>query len=124
MLRSFLLLSICILLFSCSGSNDSPEAKPIKFDRVKWDAKTDGKYTYRNQMIYDLLNNHSWKGLSTDSLYRKLGWPDEREGAELFYLYDSKPFLGGLATTIETFVIELSADSTVKEARLNDGGWD
>ncbi len=45
-------------------------------------------------------------------------------GAELFYIYDSKPFLGGLATTIETLVIELSADSTVKDARLNDGGWD
>lgn len=124
MLLHIATIFILISLVSCTSRQDAPATSAIKFEKSKWDLKVDGKYAYRNQMIYDLLHHHQWAGMTKDSLFRKLGQPDEREGTQLFYHYDSKPFLGGLGTSIETLVIELKSDSTVKEARLNDSGWD
>jgi hypothetical protein len=116
---------IVVLLFcSACGNKQSTEQPDIKFDRMKWNTRKDGQYLYRKQMVNDLLNNYQWEGVKKDSVIQMLGQADGIEEGSLIYNYEKKPFLGGLGTIIEAAVFELAADSTVKVARLNDGGWD
>ena len=113
-----------VLLFCSACGKQSPQQPDIKFEKTKWSLKTEGHYTYRKQMVNDLLSNYEWYGVRKDSVIEMLGSPDNMEEGNLMYDYESKPFLGGLGTTIEAIVFELAPDSTVKVARLNDGGWD
>lgn len=125
-------LLLVLLLFSSACSNkdeqagkDQPTEGPdINFDKIKWNAKNDGAYTYRKQMVNDILNNYQWAGVKKDSVIQMLGEPDAFEEGNLRYDYEKKPFLGGFGTKIEAVVFELAPDSTVKVARFNDGGWD
>lgn len=119
------LLLILLLFCSSCGNKDEQAATPdIQFDKTKWSAKNNGSYTYRKQMVNDLLSNYQWADVKKDSVVQMLGQPDVIEEGSLMYDYEKKPFLGGLGTTIEAVVFELTPDSTVKTARLNDGGWD
>ena len=86
--------------------------------------KENGNYLYRQQMVSDVLNNYEWAGKKQDSIIQMLGEPDSFEEGNLMYDYAKKPFLGGLSTKIEAIVFELAPDSTIKLARLNEGGWD
>src|SRR5688500_14377372 len=114
-----------VFLLCCSACRDKSPAQPdIKFDKTKWNLKNDRNYTYRKQMVNDLLNNYRWAGLKKDSVIQMLGQPDDIEEGNLMYDYKEKSFLGGVGTIIEAVVFELAPDSTVKAARLNDGGWD
>jgi hypothetical protein len=125
-------LLLVVLLFgsACNdkdgqaGKGQSTKQPDIKFDRTKWNVKNNGNYTYRKQMVNDLLDNYQWAGVKKDSVIQMLGQPDGIEEGNLIYDYEKKPFLGGLGTIIEAVVFELEPDSTVKVARLNDGGWD
>ncbi|HEY0677619.1 MAG TPA: hypothetical protein VGD17_05000 [Chitinophagaceae bacterium] len=129
-LASRVTILILVISFFCASCNSDgqtgklAEQKEIGFEKTKWSIKKDGQYTYRKQMITDLLNNYKWPGMKKDSLLQMLGQPDGIEQNLLMYDYERKPFLGGLGTTVEAIVFELAADSTVKVARLNDGGWD
>jgi hypothetical protein len=121
-----LLLALVLFCSACSSSSDqaSKDQPEIPFDKTKWNENKDGQYTYRKQMITDLLTNHKWEGMQKDSVIQILGAPYSREEGLLMYDYEKTPFLGGLGTRMEALVFELNADSTIKTARLNDGGWD
>ena len=119
-----LLLVLLLFCSACGNKDDHAGKDHIKFDKTKWNEKNDGNYTYRKQMVNDLLNNYQWVGVKQDSVIHMLGQPDYIEEGYLIYNYEKKLFLGGLGTTIEAVVFELARDSTVKVARLNDGGWD
>ena len=119
-------LVLMLLLFcsSCNGRGEKISGLDMQFDRLKWDAKKDHQYTFRKHMIHDLLKNYQWGGIKKDSVIIMLGQPDDIDGGNLMYSYDRRPVLGGLGTTIEAIVFELAPDSTVRIARLSDGGWD
>ena len=111
---------LMLLLFCSACSNKDEASKPdIKFERTKWDIKDDANYTYRKQMVNDLLNNYNWPGVKKDSVLKMLGKPDEIE-EDIFMLYDyEQKHLGSFPLSTKSLVFELSADSTVKLARKN-----
>ena len=43
-------------------------------------------YLYRNEMLKDLISNHSLKGLKKDELIDLLGQPDRIDSGYLFYM--------------------------------------
>lgn len=121
-----LLIALLVFCPACGGTNNQADINQpeIPFDKTKWNERKDGKYACRKQMITDILTNYKWEGKPKDSVIQMLGEPDSREEGLLMYDYEKKPFLGGLGTTIQAVVFELKPDSTIKLARLNDGGWD
>ena len=74
-------------------------------------------YTYRKQMVNDLLTNYKWAGITKDSVIKLLGEPDEIED-NTFMIYDfhQSPF-GFEPFSSKSLIIELTPDSTVKLAR-------
>ena len=113
-----LFLLLLLICSACSNKNDAPKPD-IKFERTKWDIKIDDGYTYRKQMINDLLNNYKWPGVKKDSVIKMLGEPDEMED-NIFMLYNyNQNHLGFFPLSTKQLVIELTADSTVKLAREN-----
>jgi hypothetical protein len=113
-----LLLLLLLFCSACSSHNEAPKPD-IKFERAKWDIKEDGRYTYRKQMLNDLLNNYKWPGVKKDSVIKLLGEPDEIED-NIFMLYNvNQNGFGFFPLSTKELVIELTADSTVKLARMN-----
>jgi len=111
-------LFLLLLLFCPACSNKNDTSKPdIKFDKSKWNMKDDDGYTYRKQMIHDLLNNYKWPGVKKDSVVKLLGEPNEIED-DTFMIYNHN-HSGFSPLSSKQLVIELASDSTVKLARDN-----
>ena len=109
----FLLLLFCS---ACSNKDDSSKTD-IKFERTKWNIKDDGIYSYRKQMVNDLLTNYKWAGITKDSVIKLLGEPDEIEdNIFMIYNFNQNPF-GFSPFSAKQLIIELTPDSTVKLAR-------
>jgi hypothetical protein len=111
-----------LLLLSCSACSNKHEAsKPdIKFERTKWDTKDNLDYTYRKQMVNDLLINYKWPGVKKDSVIKLLGEPDViEEDIFMLYHYEQKHLFGSFPLSTQALVIQLDTDSTVKLARTN-----
>jgi hypothetical protein len=113
-------LFILLLLFCSACSNKGKESKPdITFERTKWDTKDELNYTYRKQMINDLLKNYKWPGIKKDSVLKLLGAPDDiEEDIFMLYHYEQK-HLGSFPLSTKSLVIQLTPDSTVELARTN-----
>lgn len=111
---------LCVILFfSACGSKDEASKPDIKFERTKWDLKDDLNYSYRKQMINDLLKNYNWPGLKKDSVIKILGEPDGIE-EDIFMLYDyEQKRFGSFPLSTNSLVIQLGGDSTVILARTN-----
>ncbi len=113
------LLLLLLLFCSACDSNDEIAKTDIKFDRAKWDTKDGATYTYRKQMINDLIKNYNCRGLKKDSVIKLLGEPNEiEENTFMIYDYHQNP-LGLFEFSGKSLVFELSPDSTVKLARKN-----
>lgn len=114
------ILFLIILSFSACKQKDSAVALNLPFERTKWDMKTGRQYTFRKQMIPDLINNFTWQGLKKDSVLHLLGEPDGMEDETfMLYHYDQKFLVGNFPLSTQSLVIELNRDSTVKLARPN-----
>lgn len=112
---------ILILLLFCSACSNKDEASEpdIKFERTEWDTKDGSNYTYRKQMINDLLNNYHWAGIKKDSVVKLLGEPNEIE-EDIFMLYNyEQKYLFSFPLSTQALVIQLDTDSTVILARTN-----
>lgn len=111
---------LLLLLLFCSACSSNDKVQPdIKFERAKWNVKDDGHYTYRKQMVNDLLTNYKWAGIKKDSVVKLLGEPDEIED-NTFMLYDyNQTRFGFVPFSTKSLVIELAPDSTVVLARNN-----
>ena len=110
-----------VLLLFCSACSNKDEApKPdIKFERAKWDIKDGASYTYRKQMVNDLLKNYTWPAIKKDSVIKLLGEPDGIE-EDIFMLYNyNQKHLGSFALSTKSLVIQLNPDNSVKLARTN-----
>jgi hypothetical protein len=113
------LLLLLFLFCSACESNDEAAKTDIKFDRSKWDTKDGATYTYRKQMINDLIKNYKWPGVKKDSVVKLLGQPNEiEEDTFMIYDYHQNP-LGLFEFSGKSLVFELSPDNTVKLARPN-----
>lgn len=111
-------LFLFLLLFcsACSNKDEASKAD-IKFERTKWNIKDDDIYTYRKQMVNDLLTNYKWAGITKDSVIKLLGEPDEIEdNTFMIYNFNQSPF-GFAPFSAKQLIIELTPDSTVKLAR-------
>ena len=112
-------LVLILLFFSACNNNDNSPKPDIKFERTQWDVKNDNNYSYRGQMVNDLLNNYTWPGISKDSVVKLLGDPDViEENIFMLYHYKQKHF-GSMIISTQSVVIQLENDSTVKLARTN-----
>lgn len=122
------ILAVSLLLLAACSSKDKEAATrlpDIPFGKSKWSEKTkEGSYSFRKQMVNDVIRNYAWTGVKKDSVVSMLGKPDEVDHGNLLYHYERKPMLGGIGTAIESIVFEISPDSTVKKARFSEGGWD
>jgi hypothetical protein len=121
-MRIIHLLTLAVLTFSSCNNNDKPEQKlpDISFNKAQWKEKKGDSYTYRKQMVKDLLHHYKWSGITKDSLVQMLGQPDKVDIPEGLFMYDYNSQPGFIGTTIEALVFEMNKDSTVKLARLSN----
>ncbi len=111
-------LPLLLLSASCGRSAGSSKLE-MKFERTKWDAKDGVNYTYRSQMINDLLDNFNWPGLRKDAVITLLGEPDVvEENIFLLYHYEQN-YLGAFVLSTQSLVIQLDNNNIVKLARTN-----
>jgi hypothetical protein len=68
MRKPFCYIVLICLSISCS--------RDIPFDQEKWNEKVDFFYTYRKQMVNDLVNNHLKLGMKLNEIECLLGKPD------------------------------------------------
>ena len=68
-IRKILPILSCLLLLSCKQ----------KFDKTMWIDGDGVYYTYRNDMVDDLLQNHRLVGLSYHQLTQLLGEPGGKD---------------------------------------------
>lgn len=76
-------------------------------------------YLYRNEMLKDLISNHSLKGLKKDELIDLLGPPDRIDSGYLFYMIAQKR-LYFFPLHTKTLVIKLAKDSTVEWRKIHE----
>ncbi len=112
------LLVILLFLVACNNKDKAPEPD-IAFENRQWQIKEGKNYSYRKRMINDLLANHTWTGLTKDSIIRKLGEPDVVE-EDIFMLYHyQQKFVGSMVWSTQSFVVQLDSNNLVKLARTN-----
>ena len=112
-------LLLMLIVFSACSHGEKASNPDMKFDRALWDMKEDRNYDYRKQMIYDLLNNYNWPGLTKDSVQKMLGEPDVME-EDIFMLYHyNQKFVGSMVWSTQSMVVQLDSNSRVVLARTN-----
>jgi hypothetical protein len=124
-------MKICTLILflccsACTNTKDENSDKPnivakteIAFDKMKWRAKEEGDYLYREQMLADLMNNQPVRQLKGDQLFDLLGDPDRIDSLHLFYRIAQKR-IGFFPLHTKTLVIQLSQDSTVNWIKIHE----
>lgn len=117
------LFFIAILLFSCmsckterNGFQDT--ATEIAFDGARWQIRENDHYPFRDQMLNDLFEKDTLKGMKSGMLTEILGQPDRADANFLFYRI-SQERAAGFPLHTKTLVIEMAED-TVKAVRLHE----
>ena len=117
----FLIPLICLLPFFCSCNNKQAEPNSqVKFDKVKWQTKEGEAYPYRDDMLDDLISNITLKGLHYDSVISLLGRPERINDGHLYYRIFRRE-AGSITLGTKSFVIKLTADSTVEWRKIHGG---
>jgi hypothetical protein len=102
------LLLLSLLLVSACARKPKPPQPGIPFEKTKWSMVEKGEYTYRQQMVKDLVNNHKWTMVTKDSLLQMLGQPDDIENEiNYLYYYEKEPMLGGIMFSHKAITFEL-----------------
>lgn len=115
-----LLISLLTCIYACNNKKDAGTTTQVKFDKIKWQTKDGDAYPYRNDMLDNLIDSVTLKGLRHDSLINLLGQPDRIDNGHLFYSIHRKE-LGGVTLGTKTFVIKLTPDSTVEWRKIHGG---
>lgn len=115
-----LFLSFLIVICSChSNGKQADKNSQVKFDKIKWQTKEDDAYPYRDEMLNDLIQNVTLKGLKKDKLVELLGPPTRTDADYLFYTVN-QPHLGVLILSSRSLVIKLTKDSTVEWRKIHE----
>ena len=114
------LVSFLPFICACNPDKDAGTTNHVKFDKIKWQTKDSGGYAYRNNMLDDLIDSVTLKGLRHDSLISLLGQPDRIDNGHLFYNIHRKEIVSFTLST-KTFVIKLIQDSTVEWRKIHGG---
>jgi len=106
MKRTLSILFFCILIFvSCN----------LKFEKEKWNTKSDIFYDYREKMVKDLMKNHLKKGMTYNEVIELLGTDEISQNNTISYEimvdfgWNIDPQRGKI------LYIEFTNDSIVKE---------
>lgn len=115
-----LFISLSSFIYACNQKKETAVSSEVKFDKEKWLTKDGQAYPYRNDMLGNLIDNVTLKGIRYDSLINILGQPDRIDNGHLFYNIYRKEVVGFTLGT-KTFVIKLNPDSTVEWRKIHGG---
>jgi outer membrane protein assembly factor BamE (lipoprotein component of BamABCDE complex) len=96
---------------------------PNLFDREDWLEHNDEHYLYRDAMVRDLLENHLYEGMSTDTILELLGKPDNIEVTpDRTFWYNLKNEMTGAGdpAKMKTLFILFANDSTVTGFKVEE----
>ncbi len=129
---------IFYLLFCCFACNHTHDEKPekadnktkvdtmdrelktdSKFDKKKWSLKNGKDYTYRDDMLADLMHDPHLRELKRDAVINLLGQPDRIDSSYLFYRV-SEEHIGFFTLHAKTLVIKLSRDSSITWMKIHE----
>jgi hypothetical protein len=113
---------LLVIFLICSvGCKSKNIQQNEKFDRVKWAAKLDREYPYRDKMLTDLMTNYELHGIKKDSVLKLLGPPNRIDNGHLFYLVVQTYFPNtSFPLHTKTLVIKLTQDSTVEWRKIHE----
>lgn len=114
-------LMLACFVLSCLSCKDNKDENPKKtFDAVLWKVKdTDGNYSYRDEMLDDLVYKVTLKGLTKQEVITMLGEPDRTNEDYLYYEVLSKD-VGAIPFSKKFLVIKLDKDNTVEWRKIKD----
>ena len=115
-----LFISLSSFIYACNQKKETAVSTEVKFDKEKWLTKDGQAYPYRNDMLGNLIDSVTLKGIRYDSLINILGQPDRIDNGHLFYNIYRKEVVGFTLGT-KTFVIKLNPDSTVEWRKIHGG---
>ena len=113
-LHAILICLSVVVLTSCSHKQ--------KFDRVKW-AYGDGlTYSYRDDLVDDLIKNHKLKGLTYRQAIDSLGRAQGVDTLQISYLITDDTYKHGRKGPAHKkyLILHFSKDSVVSRAELYD----
>ena len=110
--------SALLIFLSCK---DNKEENPKKtFDKELWKAKdTDGNYSFRDEMLDNLVYKVKLKGLTKQEVITMLGEPDRTNEDYLYYEVLSKE-VGAIPFSKKFLVIKLDKNDTVEWRKIKD----
>lgn len=112
--------TIFLLVCACNNKGTQPGANlpHQKFDATKWKIKEGDDYPFRENMLKDLVENVTLKGIKHDQLIQLLGRPDRVDSSYLFYRVFQKR-IDFFPLSTKTLVIKLTKDSTVEWRKIH-----
>jgi hypothetical protein len=117
--------TICLLaaslIFCCFSCKDNTTENPKKtFDRELWkDKDIEGNYSFRDDMLNDLVYKVKLKGLAKEEVIKMLGEPDRTNEDYLYYEVLAKE-IGAITLHKKFLVIKLAKNNTVEWRKIKD----
>ncbi len=110
--------SLTVCIFACKGN---AEENPKKvFDKELWKAKdTHGNYSYRDEMLEDLVYKVKLKGIKKEEVIAMLGEPDRTNEEYLYYEVLAKE-VGAFPLHKKFLVLKMAKDNTVEWRKIKD----
>lgn len=96
---------------------------PNLFDREDWLEHQDQRYLYRDAMVRDLMENHLYEGMNTDTILELLGKPDNIEvtpDKTFWYNLKNETTGSGDPAKMKTLFILFANDSTVTGFKVEE----
>jgi hypothetical protein len=112
---------IASLLFFCMSCQDNRKENPKKaFDKELWKTKdAEGNYSYRDEMLDNLVYKVKLKGLKKGEIISMLGEPDRTNNDYLYYEVLAKE-IGSFPLHKKFLVIKLAKDNTVEWRKIKE----
>lgn len=109
------LIAVFVSFLACKNAVRQQD----KFDKIKWAAKKDADYPYREAMLKDLVAGYMVHGVKRDTVLSLLGGADRSDGNYLFYTIEQQR-LGVFPLHTKTLVIKFKQDSTLEWAKIHE----
>ena len=108
-------------ILCCLSCKDNREENPKKaFDAALWKVKDiDDNYSYRDEMLDDLVYKVKLKGLTKEKILTMLGEPDRKNEDYLYYEVLSKK-VGAFPLHKKFLVLKLDKNNLVEWRKIKD----